>query len=110
MRGTRLRRLRFSLLRALPVCGPRSMTRYSMTAERITCMRSGSMRFDRRNFLAGALSTGGLGVTAVPAAAQKTASSWSSLPAGDWLIDSSSYVAQVIHDPEQLEVTLSNGM
>lgn len=67
------------------------------------------MAFDRRNFIAGALSAGVLGAPAVRAAAQQPATIAAS-PSSDWLIDSAPFVAKSARSADGREVTLENGL
>lgn len=68
------------------------------------------MRFDRRDFLVGALSAGALNATAVKLRAQEGGSAPAPSSRADWLIDPSLYLAKVTHSADSRQVTLDNGL
>lgn len=68
------------------------------------------MRFDRRNFLVGALSAGALNAAASTLSSQEGGSAPAFSTRKDWLIDPSPYVATVAHSADGREVTITNGL
>ena len=68
------------------------------------------MRFDRRNFLAGALSAGALRATAGGLAAQEGGNAPPPCAHADWLIDPSSYVSKVTRSADGRGATIENGL
>lgn len=68
------------------------------------------MRFNRRGFLAGALSAGALNAAARTLRAQEGDSAPAPSPRADWLIDPSSYLAKVVHSADGRQVTIENGL
>jgi hypothetical protein len=68
------------------------------------------MRLNRRNFLAGALSTGVIGVVPSRGAAEEAVTHHQPLLPADWLIDGSSNKATLLHQRNGQEVVLTNGL
>ena len=68
------------------------------------------MRMNRRNFLAGAVSASVLGMAARGASAEDRVRHEAELLPVDWLIDGSSYKAQVVRSSNGQEVALTNGL
>lgn len=68
------------------------------------------MRFDRRNFLVGALSAGALNAAAGTLPAQEGGSAPAPSSRADWLIDASPYLAKVTRSVDGRDVTIDNGL
>lgn len=68
------------------------------------------MQVDRRNFLAGALSAGVLGLSESASAAQSGAAGHAAAKRADWLLDASSFFANVDRNEGRHEISLSNGL
>src|SRR5579862_9191739 len=68
------------------------------------------MRFDRRNFLVGALSAGALNTAAGTLAAQESGVAPAPSMKTDWMIEPSGFLAKVTRSADGREVSLSNGL